>query len=173
MDIMENLDQWGAEFEAGWLAHLKETDEYNWSIYPKLKNKVTPTGVGVNLSQSKLGLITTAGGYLSDSQTAFDASNKQGDYSIRLFPSDTPFKTLAYAHEHFNHAAVKEDPQVLLPLRHLESMVAEGKIGELAPTVISYSGYQPDIRQTISQTIPAVVDTAKAETWDAALLVPA
>jgi len=173
MDIVTNLDQWETDFKAGWLAHMQKTDTYDWSIYPKLKNKTAPAGPGVDLSQSRLGLISTAGGYLKASQEPFDAPNKLGDYSIRLFSSDTSFDELAYAHEHYDHAAIDEDPQVLLPLHHLKNMVEEGIIGEVAPTVISYSGYQPDVRQLINQTIPAILNSAKAEAWSAALLIPA
>ena len=117
--------------------------------------------------------ITTAGAYLADAQQPFDAPNPLGDYTIRQFPVDTPFEALAYAHEHYNHTDVNADPQVLLPLRHLEQMVAEGKIGELAPSVISFSGYHPDIVRVVNKLTPAILDVAKAEKPDAVLLVPA
>ena len=173
MEIVENLEQWQKEFEEGWLAHLKETGEYNWKIYAKIKNQTAPAGPRVDLSQSRLVLISTAGGYLHDSQEPFDAPNTLGDYTIRLFPTSTPFDALAYAHDHYDHTAVNQDPQVLLPLNHLQNMVAERFIGELAPNVISYSGYQPDVVRVVNDLIPAVVEAVKTEQAHAALLVPA
>lgn len=173
MQIFENLDSWREEYEQGWLAYYKETGETNWKLYVRPKNKEAISGPGIDLAQSRLALITSAGGYLSANQEPFDAANDLGDYTIRTFPSSTPFEAIAYAHEHYDQTAVKADPQVLLPLRHLEDMVREGLIGELAPSVINYHGYQPDVERTVNETIPAIVEVAKAEQINAALLVPA
>lgn len=173
MDIVENLEQWRTDFEQGWLAYFQETGQFDWKKYAKIKNSTAPSGPAIDLSQSRLALISTAGGYLRDGQKPFDAPNPIGDYSIRLFPSATPFEAIAYAHDHYDHTAVNEDPQVLLPLRHLEDMVKEGAIGELAPSVISFSGYHPDITQVVDELIPPIIDIAITQQIDAALLVPA
>ena len=118
-------------------------------------------------------LITTSGAFLPASQEPFDAPNPLGDYSTRTFPSSTPFDQIAYAHDHFDHTDVNEDPQVLLPLHHLKDMVDAGAIGELAPSVVSFSGYHPDVTQVINTTIPPILAIAKEEAVNAALLVPA
>lgn len=173
MDIVENLKQWRKDFEQGWLAYFQKTGQFDWKSYTGVKNSTAPSGSAVDLSQSRLVLISTAGGYLPDSQKPFDAPHPIGDYSIRLFPSSTPLEDIAYSHDHYDHAAVNEDPQVLLPLRHLEDMVNEGAIGELAPSVISFSGYHPDVTQVVNELIPPIVDVAITEQVDAALLVPA
>ena len=172
MQIIENLTQWKNEYETGFLADFAETGEVNWKLYPRIKNLSAPAGSSVELSRCRLMLVTTAGGYLKDSQEPFDASNVLGDYSLRLFSSSTAFEDIAYAHEHYDHAAVDADPQVLLPLRHLENLAAEGVIGELAPTVVSFSGYHPDIVSMVKLTIPPILDLARAERADAVLLVP-
>ena len=173
MKIVENLEQWQQEFEQGWLAHFQATGEFDWKSYAKIKNKSVPGTRGIDLSKSRLMLISTAGAYLKDSQQPFDASNPLGDYTLRLFPASTPFEAIAYAHDHFDHTAVNQDPQVLLPLRHLEGMVAEGKIGEIAPTVISFSGYQPDVVRVVNEMTPEILEVATTKEIDAALLVPA
>ncbi len=173
MDILENKDQWREEFQNGWLAHYQETGETNWKIYNRPRNSEAPSGAGVNLSESRLVLITSAGSYLAASQEPFDAADQLGDYTIRTYPSSTPFEALAYAHDHYDHAAVEEDPQVLIPLQHLEEMVQEGLIGEFAPTVISFHGYMPDSARFVEETIPKIVKEAQALRPDAALLVPA
>ncbi len=69
--------------------------------------------------------------------------------------------------------AVNQYPQVLMPLRHLEDLVSEGVIGELAPSMVSFMGYQPDVTQVIDETIAATLQAAQAEGVRAALLVPA
>ena len=169
---MEDLAGWEAEFEANWLAHYKKTGETFFKIYNRPRNELAPSGPGIDLSRSRLALISSAGGYLRHEQEPFDAENDLGDYTIRLFPASTSFEDIAYAHTHYDHTAVNTDPQVLLPLRHLTDMVAEGVIGELAPSVISFMGYQPDVRRVVEEMIPAIIDVAKAEEIDAALLVP-
>ena len=173
MEILEDRAQWLATFRAGWLAHYQQTGEQNWKIYNRPKNSAAPAGKAITLSNSRLVLISSAGGYLRDSQAPFDAPNLFGDYTLRLFPINTPFDALAYAHEHYDHAAVNADPQVLVPLGHLADLVAEGAIGELAPSVISFSGYQPVVTQVLDQTIPSIIQAVQADRADAALLVPA
>ncbi len=173
MDVVENLGQWRSDYHNEWLAHYKKTGELVWLNYPRAHNRTALAGPGIDLSRSRLMLISTAGGYLRGEQEPFAAANDLGDYSLRLFPVDTPFDRLAYAHDHYDHTAVSTDPQVLLPLHHLRKMVDEGHIGELAPSVISFSGYMPDVERIVTETIPAVVAAAQAEKADGALLVPA
>lgn len=173
MEILENLERWQKEFTQGWLAHYQETGECDWSLYPKANNKQVPAGPGLDLSKSRLALISTAGAYLPQTQEPFDAPNALGDYTLRLFPGSTSFEAIAYAHEHYDHTDVNQDPQVLLPLRHLADLVNEGVIGQLTPTVVSYSGYQPDATRIVHELIPQILGVLKAEQADAALLVPA
>lgn len=172
MDILDHRAEWEAIFKDKFAAHVAEHGETDFSLYNRADNAEQPGGKAVDLSQSRLLFVTTAGGYLKDSQEPFDAPNLIGDYTYRLFPIDTPFDAIAYAHDHYDHQFVDADPQVLLPLKHLADMVEEGKIGELAPTVFSYSGYTPDLGQVLDKLVPAVVQQAKDQNADAALLVP-
>lgn len=172
MDILENADAWAKTFRGGWLAHLQKTGSPSWEIYERPRNQNPITGKGVDLKSSQLVLISSAGGYLVDSQEPFDAGNPLGDYTVRTFPVSTPFEKLAYAHEHYDHAAINADPQVLMPLKHLREMVSEGSIGELAP-VISIMGYQPDVSRLLDETIPANLKIVREENARVALLVPA
>jgi D-proline reductase (dithiol) PrdB len=172
-DILERREEWAATFHDGWLGHYRRTGTIDWEPYHCARNSTPPAGPGVVLSRSRLMLVSSAGSYLRDGQTAFDAADPLGDYSARTYPADTPFDELAYAHDHYDHAAVEADPQVLLPLRHLADLVAEGVIGELAPSVVSFMGYQPDLARVVDETFPAILRVAQDEEVDAALLVPA
>ena len=173
MDIVENLDQWVETFESNWLAHYKETGGFNWKIYNRAKNSEAPGAAGIDLSKSRLMLISSAGSYLHDEQEVYDAAHDMGDASIRVYSSSTDLSQLSYAHTHYDHTAVNSDPQVLIPLQHLREMVDAGEIGELAPSVVSFGGYLPDIRLLLNETIPAIVEVALKEKVDGALLVPA
>jgi hypothetical protein len=174
MKVLDDIGQWQATYEERWLAHYRETGEMNWRIYNRPTNGEAPAGPGVELSASRLLLITSSGAYLPDSQEPFVTEKSAlGDYTIRQFAASTPLADLAFAHGFYDHTAVDKDPQVLVPLAHLDDLVSEGVIGELAPTVISFCGFQPDVVRTLEEFIPAVISAAKVQEPDAAFLVPA
>ncbi len=172
MEIIENRQLWKEEFERGWLAEYQCSGEIDWKKYTYPKNLSSPAGDGIDLSKSKLAFISSAGGYLSSGQQPFDAGNDLGDYSTRTFPVRAQFSDLAYAHEHYDHTALNEDPQVLMPLRHLENLQKNGIIGELADQAISFMGYQPDITRVEDESIPEILKVLKNDKVDAAFLVP-
>ncbi|MBA3946894.1 MAG: hypothetical protein H0X37_20320 [Herpetosiphonaceae bacterium] len=172
MEILEDRAAWEATFRAGWLAHYARTGATDFKRYNRPTNSVAPAGAGVEISHSRLVLISSAGGYLPAKQAAFDAANPFGDYTIRCFPVTTPLLDIAYAHAHYDHTAVDADAQVLLPLGHLADLVAAGVIGSLTPNMISFMGYQPDVGRLLDELIPAMRAAVRAEGAEAALLVP-
>ncbi|MCB0064430.1 MAG: hypothetical protein KDE19_20035, partial [Caldilineaceae bacterium] len=154
MEILENRVDWYKNYQENWLRHYQETGETKWDLYKLPNNQTVPAGKGIDLTQSRLVLISSAGGYLPATQTPFDAENDLGDYTIRTFPVTTPPTNIAFAHTHYDHTAVNEDQQVLLPLGHLQAMVDAGRIGALADDVISFMGYQPDATRVVDETVP-------------------
>ncbi len=173
MEILENRIAWEANFRSGWLAIAEATGKLDWKKYQRPANEHSISGKAVDLPHARLVLISSAGAYLPASQRPFDAPNPYGDYSIRRLPVCSPIRDIAYAHEHYDHAAVDADPDVLLPIRRLDEMISAGLIGALADDVISFGGYQPDLGRVIDETIPLIVRDVKALGADAALLVPA
>ena len=173
MAILDDRETWEATFQEEFIAHWQATGKMNWRAYPRPKNDPLPRSAGIELANARVLLVSTAGGYLADTQEPFDAPNPLGDYSIRTFPIDTPFDALAYAHEHYDHTAVDADPQVLLPLPELAARHERGDIGALAPSVVSFMGYQPDLIRVVDEMIPSIVRVAKEFDVQAALLVPA
>lgn len=173
MEILENREQWLADFRAGWLALFEETGQFDWKRYPRPTNSKGIYGRGIDPSESRLMLISSAGAYLPGKHLPFDASNPLGDYQIRTLPADISPASLAFAHEHFDHQAVRSDSEVLVPLGHLRSLVREGVIGELAPSVISFMGYQPYVTRVVDEMIPEIIKVCKQERVEGALLVPA
>ena len=170
---LENHDKWRAAFRAGWLAHVERTGQVDWELYTPPNNKRPISGPGIDLSRSRLALITSSGAYHKGHQAPFDAESLLGDYTIRAFPLSTPCDELDYAHTHYDQAAVRQDPQVLLPIAHLRSLLQAGTIGDLAPSQVHFMGYQPDASRVVDETAPAVLEVLRAEKVDAALLVPA
>lgn len=170
--VLETPMEWLRDFQKGWLAHFEKTGKSDWRKYVRPQNRMAPTGPGLDLSESRLMLISSAGAYLKDKQEQFNETNPLGDYSIRLIPSNTSFEEIRFAQTDYDHDNVNADPQILLPLRHLEDLAAEGIIGELAPVVVSYSGYQPDMIRVVKEIIPPILNTAKEFRVQAALLVP-
>jgi len=172
MDILENKTQWQKQYRDNFLEHYHQTGSLYWRQYPHPRNTQPPPGSGVDPSTARLMFISSAGGYLDGEQEPFDAAHLLGDYTIRLIPTATPLEDLSYAHDHYDHAAVDQDPQVLMPLRHLKALAGEGLIGHLAASVVSFMGYQPDVGRVIDELIPPILGTAAAERIDAALLIP-
>ncbi|MEM7335341.1 MAG: glycine/sarcosine/betaine reductase selenoprotein B family protein [Chloroflexota bacterium] len=172
-DILEDLAGWQSEFEAGWYKEYQDTGVMNWKKYKRPTNQNAPSGKAVKLSNSKVGLISSGGFYLPDSQPPFDAENDLGDYTLRKIPWHTSFDDIAIAHTHYDHTAVNQDSEILWPVGHLAAFVEEGIIGSVAEHAFSFSGYLPMAHRTVNELIPEVVATAKTEGLDAAFLVPA
>ena len=172
MEILENKEQWSADYQNIWVPNRQATGKSDWSIYQKPKNNKAPGRPGITLSQSRLMLISSAGGYLPASQQPFDAPSPFGDYTLRTFSSDTPFGELAYAHDHYSHDMINQDAHVALPLNHLAELVRTGSVGSLTPSVASFMGYQPDAARVVDELVPQIVALAKQEAAKAALLSP-
>jgi D-proline reductase (dithiol) PrdB len=170
---LEQHDEWLAAYRAGWLAHYQRTGQIDWKRYVPPDNPTPVAGPGVDLARARLALITSSGAYWRGHQPPFDAENPLGDYTIRSYPTSTPCDELDYAHTHYDQAAVRADPQVLLPVEHLQALVREGAIGELAPSAIHFMGYQPDVSRVVDETAPAILELLRAKAVTAALLVPA
>ncbi len=171
VEILENLDSWKAGFEHGWLATLQSTGKVDWRSYRPPINKSRIPGKGIDLKNSRLMLVSSAGAFLPESQQPFDAPNPLGDYSIREIPSSVALDALDYAHDHYDQRAVKDDPQVLIPLRHLKKLTADSKVAGLT-NLVSFMGYQPDVSRVITETIPAIIQKSHEQCADAVLLVP-
>lgn len=172
MEILENIETWRETFEKGWLAHLKATGEVDWKRYSHPRNSEAPAGEGVRLASSRLVLITSSGAYLKGSQEPFDTQDPLGDYGVRRLPADVEAADLGYTHGHYDESFIRADMQTGIPSGHLHRMVEEGRIGELAPSIISFMGYQPDSARSVVEFVPKLLQIAKEERAGAALFAP-
>ena len=127
------------------------------------------------LSEAKVALLSSAGLYLEGEQPAFDVQRERadpewGDPSWRAIRGGA----LGVAHLHINDADLLSDPEIALPARLLDQLVAEGLVGAAAAEHIAVMGYQErqlvDWRQS---TAPAIVAFLRDQQVDGLVLAPA
>ena len=84
---------------------------------------------------------------------------------------DTPAADIRVRHGGYPVQAAAIDPQVVLPLEHLRSLVDAGVIGSLTENAYSFVGAtaQGHIKRTYG---PAWAQVAKDQGADAVLLIP-
>lgn len=124
------------------------------------------------LAQTALALVSTCGAYKRDADGPFDAANYYGDPSFKEILTDTPVNALDFAHTHYNHEHVSQDPNVAFPLDHLRAFENESWIGRFVNPAISFSGFLPEPRQLMMETAPAAARRLLEAGAQAALLTP-
>lgn len=152
-----------------WLSKGIPKDPFNGAI------PWTPLSKAVK--ELRFSLMTSAGISLK-SDPPFDMERERreavwGDPSYREIPRNSTEKDINVNHLHINTEYVKEDLNVLLPLRRFAEFEEEGIIGSLAPTCYSFYGFQLDPRILLEETMPKVASRMKEESTDAVLLTPA
>jgi D-proline reductase (dithiol) PrdB len=130
------------------------------------------------LAEARLALLTSAGLYLTGEQPPFDGDREKaeptwGDPTHRVLPASVDGTSLAMMHLHVNPDDVLADPEIALPLRGLAALVAEGRVGSVAPRHISVMGYQQaGLEGWRTHTAPAVVDLLRDDGVDGLILAP-
>lgn len=129
------------------------------------------------LAACTVALVSTAGVARRD-DTPFDQEGERrnpwwGDPSFRRIPLGTPESAIRIQHLHIDPRFGEADLDVVLPMRRLEELAAEGFVGRAAPTHYSIMGYILDAQELIGKTAPALAAAMLAEHVDAAALVPA
>lgn len=150
------------------LVRAKWDPNFEWVV-----NESSPwTPLARPPSESSVALVSTCGAYRKGTDIPFDAENYYGDPSYREIPRDTPPESLAFAHTHYNHSYVEEDPAVGFPMTHLLHFEHEGVVGRFVDPALAFMGYLPQPRQLIEQTAPAAAARLVSAGAQAALLVP-
>ncbi len=99
------------------------------------------------LQACTVGLVTSAGLYLRQTQPPFDLAREQaqptwGDPTYRAIPLETPQEAFGLAHLHLNGADILQDVNIVLPLQRLQELTALGEIRGAAAEHYSFMGYQ-------------------------------
>lgn len=128
------------------------------------------------LGACTVALVTTAGVARKDDRP-FDQEGERrnpwwGDPSFRTIPLGTTESEIEIYHLHIDPRFGKADLDVVLPMRRLAELAAEGIVGRPAATHYSIMGYILDSQELVTKTAPAIAEHMRAECVDAAALVP-
>jgi len=138
---------------------------YNW-----LHSETAPTvnAPAKPLSECRVGVVATGGIYVAG-QTAFTYKD---DTTYRAIPSGTPASELRATHFAYDLTDARQDINVVFPIDALHKLVADGTIGELAPSLFTCMGGIYSQRRVREELIPALLDRCLADEIDVMLLVP-
>jgi len=129
------------------------------------------------LADCTVALIATAG-VARRGDAPFDEERERrnpwwGDPTYRTIPQGATENEVELHHLHIDRRFGREDLDVVLPMRRLGELAAEGVVGRPADAHYSIMGYQlrPEVLET--ETAPAIARELKARGVHAAALVPA
>lgn len=133
------------------------------------------------LGECRFGLVTSGGLYHKGHEAPFDEEREArepawGDPSFRTLPVDMAPGEVGLSHLHINRRGALADMNVLLPIQRFQELVAERRVGALAPRAYSFMGYQgfpADLRGWKDVYGPAVRDRLLADGVDCVLLTTA
>jgi len=129
------------------------------------------------LADARIALLSSAGFYVEGEQDPYDLDGERarpewGDPGWRRIASGA--RKLRVAHLHINDADLVDDPDVALPMRALESLVADRVAGSVAAEHFSVMGYQDrGLGGWRASTAPAIVEALRRDRVDGLVLAPA
>lgn len=129
------------------------------------------------LSECTVALVSTAGIARTDDRP-FDQEGERrnpwwGDPSYRLIPLGTTEQDVRLYHMHIDPRFGQSDLDVVLPMRRLTELAADGVVKRPAMTHYSLMGFILDPTVLVTETAPAIAAHMRSEGVDAAALVPA
>lgn len=147
------------------LEDLAEVQRTGILGFPAQKNDSSPWTVPAQpLTEARLALVTTAGLHRRGDRP-FVTDLKGSDISYRRFPVDLPAAEFAQSHvsTNFDRTGFARDVNVVLPRDRLREWVAQGKLGSLAPTVVSFMGAIRSYDRLYQETGPEVAEWLRGE----------
>ena len=143
--------------------------DFEWAGY---LSPAPPHPVRKPLGQCRVGLVSSAGVYLRDSQAPFEERGGRGDHSFRVLPFPLDRTRIAIAHEHYPHEHADADLNCVLPVDALAELAHEGRIGSVSPRVYSLMGYVPVWTPLLTETAPAIARRVTEDQPDVVLYAP-
>ena len=119
----------------------------------------------VPVSQATIALVSAAGPYVFGDRPFRGA----GDHTFREIPADTPIAQITFGVGSYDHADVKHDPNVMMPIDRLRGLVDSGVVGAMTPTHIGFNGGGGDLEALRSVTAPQLLDKLHAMHADAVI----
>lgn len=129
--------------------------------------------LGKPLAEARLALVSSAGMTLPG-QEPFDPDERGGDPTFRVVPGDTRVGDLSENHRSklFDHAGVREDPNLAFPLDRVRELAERGRIGSVAPRHLSCMGSLTAPGRMLRDEAPRAAEIFASDQVDVALLVP-
>ncbi len=129
------------------------------------------------LAGCTIALVTTAGVACRNDEP-FDQDGERanpwwGDPTYRTIPQSATENDVALHHLHIDRRFGEQDLDVVLPMRRLAELAAQGIIRRPADRHYSIMGYQLRTGALEQETAPAIAREMRAQGVDAAALVPA
>jgi D-proline reductase (dithiol) PrdB len=169
MGEMELLDTTGLDEKyQAWLALIEATHH---AANHRINPEVAFAPLTKPLTESTVALLTTAGAHLDD-QDPFNVATVDGDPGFRLIPDDVDLGRLRFSHTHYDTASAEQDPNVVLPIDTLHTLVGEGRLGGASQVHIGMMGFNPDPSRIADETAPEVARTLVDADVDVAVLAP-
>lgn len=139
--------------------------------YPRPQTAPFAPWPDIPLARARLGVVSSAGFYLRDSQAPFTAEDPEGDTSFRRLPDGVTAAQVGIAHTHYPHEAALRDWGSVFPLDALRAKVSAGALGAVGP-ILSLSGYSPRLHELDEHAARPIAQALKDARVDGALLVP-
>ncbi len=194
--IEELLGAIGTSMNDGEAARILEV-AYRWQItayaghlgdpaeFPHRHDDVPLAPLTRPLSESRVALIASSGHFVEGddprpfgepNMTQAEAEARIGEFlreapSLSEIPFDVDPSQLRVRHGGYPVDAVSSDHRVALPLEHLRTLEAEGRIGELVPSAFSFVGAASQLRLQ-RDVAPAWAEHLRELGTDVALVVP-
>lgn len=132
---------------------------------PELEPTAT---VAPPLSEATVAIVTTAGMRPAGEVTLW----KPTDASFVALPRAARDVQLSHFSPNFDRVGVAQDLNVVYPIDRLEELGADGTIGAVAETHLSFMGAQSDLSTIVNDTGPASAELLLGQGVDVVLLTP-
>ena len=152
------------------LDQLGEIQRNHVLMFPCMEFEDTPwTPWTKKLSESKVGMVSTAGLHLRGDQPFVG-----GDQTYRVIPSSAKANDIIMSHTSigWDHTGFYRDLNLAFPMDRLKELDQQSVIGSLAKDYYSFMGAQQEPVKILEETGPDVARRMKAEGVDAVFMVP-
>ncbi len=126
------------------------------------------------VADCKVALVSSGGFYRAvDEPFNLDRERSEplwGDPSFRELPRSITQEEIRAAHLHYESSHAMRDFNCMFPLGALEELLAQGRIGSISETHLSFMGYQPKPRVLMQETAPRMAERLRGLGVDLVLL---
>ena len=117
-----------------------------------------------------LALLSSCGVHRDD-DTPFDLS-RRGDPSFRRVAVGTDPARLTVTHGHYDESGVRADFELAFPVEAVQTLVAEGQVAALHPTLYSFRGFFHDVVDFMDVHAREVAEELREADVNGALITP-